>query len=110
MKNLFKSIGNFIAEENFNALHDLQVEKPVYFNWVTEIFEGINVKEHPDKTALLWTDGTKTEHYTFQTLHNRYNQLLNFLRQKGIQQQDVILTQMMLQRINWVTLYVPDIG
>lgn len=103
MKNLFKSIGNFIAKEDFNALHDLQVEKPMHFNWVTEIFEGINVKEHPDKTALLWTDGTKTEHYTFQTLYNRYNQLLNFLRQKGIQQQDVILTQMMLQRINWVT-------
>ncbi|WP_158963025.1 acyl-CoA synthetase [Myroides fluvii] len=103
MKDLFKSIGNFISEEDFDALHRLQVEKPKCFNWVTEIFEGIHVSETPDKTALLWTDGLKTEHYTFQTLYNRYNQLLNFLREKGIQQQDVILTQMMLQRINWVT-------
>lgn len=103
MKTLFKTIGNLIEEENFGALHDLKVEKPTHFNWVTEIFEGIHVKETPDKTALLWTDGEKTEHYTFKTLYNRYNQLLNFLRKKGIQQQDVILTQMMLQRINWVT-------
>ncbi|MGG5506517.1 MULTISPECIES: acyl-CoA synthetase [unclassified Myroides] len=103
MKTLFKTIGSLIAEENFSALRELKVEKPTRFNWVTEIFEGIHVKETPDKTALLWTDGKKTEHYTFKTLYNRYNQLLNFLRQKGIQQQDVILTQMMLQRINWVT-------
>ena len=103
MKTLFKTIEGLIAEENFSALRDLKVDKPTHFNWVTEIFEGIHVKETPDKTALLWTDGEKTEHYTFKTLYNRYNQLLNFLRQKGIQQQDVILTQMMLQRINWVT-------
>lgn len=103
MKNLVKTIGSLIADENFNALHDLKVEKPTHFNWVTEIFEGIHVKETPDKTALLWTDGEKTEHYTFKTLYHRYNQLLNFLRKKGIQQQEVILTQMMLQRINWVT-------
>lgn len=103
MKNLVQTIGSLIAEENFGALHDLKVEKPTHFNWVTEIFEGIHVKETPDKTALLWTDGQKTEHYTFRTLYHRYNQLLNFLRKKGIQQQDVILTQMMLQRINWVT-------
>lgn len=103
MKNLVKTIGSLIADENFSALHDLKVEKPTHFNWVTEIFEGIHVKETPDKTALLWTDGEKTEHYTFKTLYHRYNQLLNFLRKKGIQQQEVILTQMMLQRINWVT-------
>ncbi len=103
MKTLFKTIGRLIAEENFSALGELKVEKPTHFNWVTEIFEDIHVKETPDKTALLWTDGEKTEHYTFKTLYNRYNQLLNFLRKKGIQQQDVILTQMMLQRINWVT-------
>lgn len=82
MKNLFKSIGNYIAEESFSALHHLQVEKPLYFNWVTEIFEGIHVAETPDKTALLWTDGTTTAHYTFKTLYQRYNQLLNFLRKR----------------------------
>lgn len=103
MKELYKLIGELLLNQDFAALHDLKIEKPEYFNWVQEIFEEIHVKETPDKTALLWTDGEVTHHYTFQTMHNRYNQLLNFLRSKGIEKGDVILTQMMLQRINWVT-------
>lgn len=103
MKNLFKNVGELVANKNFVALDKLEVKKPDQMNWVTEIFEGIHVTETPDKTALLWTDGHITEQYTFLTLYHRYNQLINFLRAKGIQQQDVIMTQMMLQRINWVT-------
>lgn len=103
MKELYKLIGELLLNQDFAALHDLKIEKPEYFNWVQEIFEEIHVKETPDKTALLWTDSEVTHHYTFQTMHNRYNQLLNFLRSKGIEKGDVILTQMMLQRINWVT-------
>ncbi|MEK6451314.1 MULTISPECIES: acyl-CoA synthetase [Myroides] len=103
MKDLYKKIGELLIEQDFNALHDLKIEKPDYFNWVQEVYEDIHVQETPDKTALLWTDGEVTHHYTFKTLYNRYNQLINFLRTKGIQQGDVVLTQMMLQRINWVT-------
>ncbi|MTG98745.1 MULTISPECIES: acyl-CoA synthetase [Myroides] len=103
MRELYKKIGELLIDQDYRALHDLKIDKPEHFNWVKEIFEDIHVKETPDKTALLWTDGKVTHHYTFLTLCNRYNQLINFLRSKGIQQGDVILTQMMLQRINWVT-------
>ncbi|MHC5309608.1 acyl-CoA synthetase [Myroides sp. LJL116] len=103
MKDLYKNIGELLKQEDYQALHDLKIEKPEYFNWVTEVFEDIHVKESPDKTALLWTDGETTHHYSFLTLYKRYNKLINFLRSKGIKQQDVVLTQMMLQRINWVT-------
>ncbi|MFD0700346.1 acyl-CoA synthetase [Myroides pelagicus] len=103
MKELYKKIGDLLIDQDYRALHDLKIEKPEYFNWVQEVFEDIHVKETPDKTALLWTDGEVTHHYTFLTLHNRYNQLINFLSSKGIKKGDVILTQMMLQRINWVT-------
>lgn len=103
MKDLYKQIGELLIDQDYDALHDLKIEKPEYFNWVQEVYEDIHVKETPEKTALLWTDGEVTHHYTFQTLHDRYNQLINFLRSKGIQKDDVILTQMMLQRINWVT-------
>jgi len=84
MKTLFKTVEKQIAEGHFNALEELNVEKPTHFNWVTTVFEGIHLTETPDKTALLWTDGDKTEYYTFKTLYHRYNQLLNFLRQKGL--------------------------
>lgn len=103
MKDLYTKIGKLLADKDYDALADLQIEKPEYFNWVTEVFEDIHVKESPDKTALLWTDGEVTHNYSFLTLYQRYNKLINFLRSKGIQKEDVILTQMMLQRINWVT-------
>lgn len=104
MESLFIKVNNLIKNRDFDSLYDLKIEKPKNFNWVQEVFEGIHLKNHPDKTALLWTDGTNTYDYTFLTMHNRYNQLLNFLRSKGIEQGDTILTQLMLQRINWITI------
>ena len=104
MKDLFEKINSLIKERDFDSLYELEIKKPEKFNWVHEIFEGIHLKNHPEKTALLWTDGIDTKAYTFLTLHNRYNQLINFLRSKGIEQGDTILTQLMLQRINWVTI------
>lgn len=104
MKDLFEKINSLIKERDFDSLYELEIKKPEKFNWVNEIFEGIHLKNHPEKTALLWTDGIDTKAYTFLTLHNRYNQLINFLRSKGIEQGDTILTQLMLQRINWVTI------
>lgn len=64
MKDLYKKIGELLIEQDFNALHDLKIEKPDYFNWVQEVYEDIHVQETPDKTALLWTDGEVTHHYT----------------------------------------------
>lgn len=104
MKELFEKINTLIKERDFDRLNELEIKKPEKFNWVQEIFEGIHLNNHPEKTALLWTDGKETKAYTFLTLHNRYNQLINFLRSKGIKQRDTILTQLMLQRINWVAI------
>lgn len=102
MKDLYYQIKVLLEKKDYQTLQHLEIQKPEYFNWVQEIFEDIHVKNHPDKTALLWTDGEITREYTYLTLSQRYNQLINFLRSKGIQQGDVILTQLMLQRINWV--------
>ena len=103
MTDLFQQINTLLESKDYDGLYQLDIKKPQSFNWVQEVFENIHLKNHPNKTALLWTDGNHTEQYTFLTLHNRYNQLLNFLRSKGIQQGDTIVTQLMLQRINWVT-------
>ncbi|MFO7876472.1 MAG: hypothetical protein R6U55_07835, partial [Desulfovermiculus sp.] len=37
--------------ENLNYM-----DKPEYFNWAAEIFEGLHVKEQGDKPALIWAD------------------------------------------------------
>lgn len=101
MKNYFKEVAAIIEQQDFSKLNDLKIPKPEYFNWVTEIFEGIHLKNHPDKAALLWTDGKITKEYSFKNLTEKTNRLINFLRKKGIQQHDIILTQLMLQPVNW---------
>ena len=104
MKKLFSEVKELIAEEKFDQLHDLHYEKPEYFNWVSEIFEGIHLEERPQKTALLWTNGNDTKEFSFSELNQQCNQLLNFLRKKGIQQHDIVLSQIMLEPITWTSM------
>lgn len=104
MEQLFRTVRQLIADKQFETLAGLDITKPEHFNWVTEIFEGIHVKETPDATALIWTDGQVTLPYTFAGISSESNQLLNFLRSKNVTQQDVILTQMALQPLNWLAI------
>lgn len=104
MKEIFLKVKKLIDEENFAALNEIKYNKPESFNWVKEIFEGIHLQERPEKTALLWTDGSNTKEYSFRDLSNECNQILNFLRKKGVQQHDIVLTQMMLEPVNWTTI------
>ncbi len=101
MEDLFRTVRQLIADKQFEALAHLEIIKPDTFNWTTEIFEGIHVKDTPHATALLWTDGTQTKHFSFAEMHTSYNQLLNFLRRKGVVPNDILLTQMALQPMNW---------
>jgi len=104
MEKLYRRINSLIAAHDFAALQELQISKPEYFNWVTEVFEHIHVNDTPDATALLWTNGETVQHYSFKETGALCNRLLNFLRNKGMEQQDVLLTQMALQPINWLTI------
>lgn len=101
MKKYFEEVSNIIKSGNFEDLKNIKIEKPTYFNWVTEVFEGIHLKKNPNKTALLWTDGNTTQEFSFLDLSKKTNQLVNFLRNKNVVQHDIILTQLMLQPINW---------
>ena len=104
MEQLFREIRQLIADGNFEALANLDIQKPETFNWAKEIFEGIHVKNTPDATALLWTNGSEVHNYSFKQISQQCNQLLNFLRNKGVAPGDVLLTQMALQSINWVAI------
>jgi acyl-coenzyme A synthetase/AMP-(fatty) acid ligase len=104
MEKLFRQFRDLIANKDFESLTALEVEQPQYFNWVSEIFEGIHIKERPAATALLWTDGLSVKAYSYQETGALANRLLNFLRGKGAVQNDVILTQMALQPINWMAI------
>ena len=46
-ENLYRQIREMIADKQYEALSALNIEKPKKFNWVTEVFENINVKDYP---------------------------------------------------------------
>jgi len=104
MEKLFREIRQLIADKNFDSLEKLEIKKPEQFNWASEIFEGIHVKDTPDATALLWTNGQETHRFSFLEMSMRCNKLVNFLRKNGVTQNHVILTQLSLQPITWVSI------
>lgn len=106
VETLFRNIRQLIATKQFDELGQLKIEKPSTFNWVTEVFESINVKDHPQAPALIWTDGNQTRQFTFLDIHKECNRFLNFLRNRGVQQQDVIFSQMPLLPANWLCYLV----
>jgi acyl-coenzyme A synthetase/AMP-(fatty) acid ligase len=106
MEQLFRNIRQLISEHDFEALYHLNIPKPATFNWVKEVFENINLKDHPDAKALVWTDGRQETHYSFASISSWCNRFLNFLRRHGLQQQDTIYTQLPLLPANWICYLV----
>lgn len=102
MEQLYRTVRQLIADQHFEALGDIPLERPQKFNWVRDVFEGIHVKGTPDALALLWTDGEQTHRYTYSEIRRQSDQLLNFMRSKGVERQDVVLAQLGLQQITWL--------
>src|SRR5690625_4242498 len=104
MKQVYKDVIDLLQNKDYGKLNDYKIQRPDKMNWMVEIFEGIHLKNHPNKTALLWTNGEDTINYSFQDIATKTNKLLNFLRRKGINKGDVLFTQMMLQPITWTSI------
>jgi acetyl-CoA synthetase len=103
MEKLFREIQRLIAEKKFEALQQLPVHKPVKFNWVKEVFENIHVKDRPDEPALIWTNGSETQRFSFMQMQRACNRFLNFLRKRHVEQQDVLFLQLPLLPVNWIS-------
>lgn len=104
MKELYTDVLQLLNDKNYDALKDYPLKRPQHMNWVVDVFEGIHRAKNPNKTALLWTDGEKVENYSFEHLSKETNRLLNFLRNKGVKQGDVLFAQMMLQPMSWTAI------
>ena len=102
----YQEARNLIAQEKYEALNDLSVDKPEHFNWVVDVFEGMNLRDQGDAEALIWVsniNGQKKEkRYTFRQISGKSNQFLNFVRKHGIKQGDLMYTQIPLLPANWI--------
>lgn len=103
MKNTYQELLKFLENQDYEGLRSYPLELPAEMNWTVDVFEGIHKKNHPDKTALLWTDGKESVEYSYQNMVDESNKVLNFLRNKGVEQGDVLFTQMMFQPISWTS-------
>lgn len=76
------------AKAFFDRLNNMEL--PEYFNWASEVFEGLHVQETPDKKALIWTDldSGESKEFTFAELADQSNKVLNLLRKSNVQAKD----------------------
>lgn len=103
MEYLYRKVRQLIFAEKFDELYNIKIEKPVKFNWVTEVFENINIKDKPGTDALIWTDGKKALHFSFAEMGRQCNQFLNFLRERHVARHEVIFMQLPLLPVNWLS-------
>lgn len=114
MKELFKDVARInmmadsIAREEsakkmFARLNAMDL--PEYFNWASDIFEDLHVKETPDKNALIWTDidTRETKAYTYLMLSQKANQLINLFLRSSVKKGDNLYMMTAVSPENWVT-------
>lgn len=100
---LFHSIRNAIESENYAELTQIPITKPETFNWVSDYFEPYNVQQLGEQVGLIWKYNQEEQQLTYRQLSEKSNQFLNFLRRHGIQQNDIMLSQIPLLPSSWIS-------
>jgi acyl-coenzyme A synthetase/AMP-(fatty) acid ligase len=108
MQRYFQDFQQLAARGAYHELAARPVPKPEYFNWATEILEGLHVATHPDKPALILADDTGSQTLTYAELDGRANQLLHFWRSAGVRPQQAVLLMVPVCAELWAT-YVAGI-
>jgi 4-hydroxybutyrate---CoA ligase (AMP-forming) len=94
-----------VAKAFFEKLNFMQL--PEYFNWASEIFEAVHVKERGDKTALIWADiiTTESKKFSYQEFSFHGNQCLNKLRKEGVEKGNNMYMMMPIVPETWFASY-----
>jgi acyl-coenzyme A synthetase/AMP-(fatty) acid ligase len=108
MQTYFRRFQQLAEAGTYHELSTLPVPKPEFFNWTTEILEGLHVATQPDKTALVLADDTGHQEISYAELAARANRLLNFWRQAGVRPQEAVLLMVPVCAELWDT-YVAGI-
>jgi len=108
MQSYFQAFQRLAEAGAYHELAARPVPKPDYFNWATEILEGLHVASHPDKPALVLADDTGSQTITYAELAGRANQLLHFWRAAGVRPQQAVLLMVPVCAELWAT-YVAGI-
>lgn len=88
---------------NYDDLNQLKLDKPEMFNWVEEVFYGLNVRNFPDDRSLIWHYNGQERIFSFLEMYEAANQLLNLMQKHGGKQGDHIYTLLPLVPANWIS-------
>lgn len=99
----YQEVNKMIETGNLDKLNTLQAPKPIYFNWVEDIFYPLNVVNNGNSDALIWKYKNAKEVFSFTTIYQRCNQLVNFLRKHNIEPGNTIYTMLPLVAENWIS-------
>ncbi len=93
------------AKTFFSKLNAMEI--PSHFNWAEEIFEGLHVRQQPDKTALLWADihTGESRRFSYAEFAACGNQCLNRLRKAGVKQGDNMYMMTPIMPETWFASY-----
>jgi acyl-coenzyme A synthetase/AMP-(fatty) acid ligase len=108
MQRYFQEFQRIAQAGTYHELAAQPVPKPEYFNWTTEILEGLHVANHPDKPALVLADDEGNQTITYAELAGRANQLLHFWRAAEVLPQQAVLLMVPVCAELWAT-YVAGI-
>ena len=103
MQRYFQDFQHLAERGAYHELAARPVPKPEYFNWTTEIFEGLHVASHPHKPALVLADEAGSQTITYAELAGRANQLLHFWRAAGVPPQQAVLLMVPVCAELWAT-------
>jgi len=94
-----------VAKAFFEKLNFMEI--PEYFNWASEIFEGLHVKERGDKTAFIWADivTTESKSYSYRDFSFHGNQCLNRLRKAGVEKGNNMYLMVPIVPETWFASY-----
>ncbi|MEP6844606.1 MAG: AMP-binding protein [Panacibacter sp.] len=99
---IFRNIIEGISQRRYDSIPSFVV--PEKFNWVRDVFESLNVAEHPEQNMLeLASDDENIIACTYQEASEKSNQLLNFLRKQGIQKGDIVFMMCGLHTGLWLS-------
>jgi len=90
-----------VARDFFQRLNTMKM--PEHFNWASDIFEDLHVKERGEEKALIWMDipTWRKKSFTYAEFAANGNKCLNRLRRAGVQKGDNMYMMVPLVPETW---------
>ena len=95
-----------IQAQEYDSLRRARPTIPEFFNWAADLFEPLYAEKRGSETALLYLDQEERPlRFSFAQLAARGNQLLNLLRERGLQKGDTVFVMLPVAPEVWFSYY-----